>query len=590
MTSIKKLLFSITLASGVLATVAHAAENPQVASGQPAVQDADAGAPSMELPSGTVGSYLASQFARSEGDLSQAINYLKRAHKQTPANAEIVEQLQALLLLNGNVEEAIRLAESSPKTSRGNSLSTMLLALKHFKKEDFTQAHAVLGEVNAANSGQLWIPLFSAWIDIKRQAFAEPLKIDALKVDVTRSAALVYYHMALINARAGFIDVAAGNFKDMVANMKSPPPRVLGMLVKFYEANQKPQALKPIVDAIGGDRQEIMVSSDDVGSIFRPVDGLAEVLFTMGNVALAGGATHDAVIYLHLAHYLKPEFPMLLINLGDIYAELKQYEKSNALYGQIKNKTPLSIRAHLRIAANLDQMGKLQEAMQYLDRMDKANGGRYEYLVAKADLLRARRRFAEAIETYTEALKRLPSVREEHWPLLFSRGVSYERQGNWIASTADLEKALVLRPNQPDVLNYLGYSLLTRGERVEEARQMIEKAVKERPNDPQIVDSMGWALYLTQQYSDALPYLERALELLPSDPTINDHLGDVYWKLGRKTEARYQWERSLTYSPEENEVEVIRRKIESGLPPESSASVTKAPVIADGRSVDSSVQ
>ena len=179
--------------------------------------------------------------------------------------------------------------------------------------------------------------------------------------------------------------------------------------------------------------------------------------------------------------------------------------------------------------------------------------------------------------------------------IYFARGVSYERIDRWSLAEADLKRALKLSPDQPDVLNYLGYTWLTRGENLAEARAMIEKAVAQRPGDPQIIDSMGWALFLLKQYADSAAFLEKAVELLPGDPTINDHLGDAYWRLGRLTEARYQWERSLTYGPETAEADIIRKKLKDGMPsvplaPESIVRKPAPPVVAESNRSGAAVQ
>ncbi|MBY0406879.1 MAG: tetratricopeptide repeat protein, partial [Rickettsiales bacterium] len=166
------------------------------------------------------------------------------------------------------------------------------------------------------------------------------------------------------------------------------------------------------------------------------------------------------------------------------------------------------------------------------------------------------------------------------WPILFARGSCLERLGRWPEAEKDLQAALALKPDQPDILNYLGFAQLEHGEDLDEAREMIARAVAARPGDAQIIDSMGWVLYLQGEYEESLAYMEKAVELLPSDPTVNDHLGDVYWRLGRKTEAQFQWNRALSYAPEPKLVEAIQKKLKDGLPeaskPLSTASTAPA--------------
>src|SRR5690606_16124011 len=152
------------------------------------------------------------------------------------------------------------------------------------------------------------------------------------------------------------------------------------------------------------------------------------------------------------------------------------------------------------------------------------------------------------------------------WVLYYTRGIAHERTKDWPAAEADFRKALELRPDQPAVLNYLGYSYLERKENYDEALAMIEKAVAERPDDGAIVDSLGWALYRLGRYEEAVGHLEKAVELMPVDSVVNDHLGDIYWAVGRTREAEFQWKRALSFEPDtEEEATRIRRKLEVGL-------------------------
>ena len=183
------------------------------------------------------------------------------------------------------------------------------------------------------------------------------------------------------------------------------------------------------------------------------------------------------------------------------------------------------------------------------------------------DLLRGQKRFSEAADAYNEAIKRLKAAGlPARWTLYYSRGIAYERSGQWNLAEADLEHALELKPDQPLVLNYLGYSWIDRGEKLDRGLKMIEKAVALRPEDGYIVDSLGWAHYRLGDYPSAVEYLEKAVELVPEDPTINDHLGDAYWKSGRVTEARYQWRQALQFEPDKEDVKPIEAKLDRGLP------------------------
>ena len=190
---------------------------------------------------------------------------------------------------------------------------------------------------------------------------------------------------------------------------------------------------------------------------------------------------------------------------------------------------------------------------------------RPDSLIALGDLLRGEDRFAEAEAAYTRALQRVPAIDRRHWRLLYARGIAYERTKRWPQAEADLLKALELEPEQPFVLNYLGYSWVDQGLNLDRAKAMLHRAVELRPEDGFIVDSLGWAYFRLGEHDKAVTYLERAVELEPGDPVINDHLGDGYWRVGRMREARFQWQRALTFEPEPELATVIQDKLVNGL-------------------------
>ena len=139
-----------------------------------------------------------------------------------------------------------------------------------------------------------------------------------------------------------------------------------------------------------------------------------------------------------------------------------------------------------------------------------------------------------------------------------------------------MRKALEMQPEQPHVLNYLGYSWIDQGVNLDEGMKMIKRAVDQRPDDGYIVDSLGWAFYRIGNYDEAVKNLERAIDLKPEDPTINDHLGDAYWRVGRTLEAKFQWAHARDLKPEPDELPKITAKIDNGLPEDTNSSAASA--------------
>jgi len=264
---------------------------------------------------------------------------------------------------------------------------------------------------------------------------------------------------------------------------------------------------------------------------------------------------------------LRPHLAVAQLLLADLLTADDKPQQSLAILTAIPANSRYAWSAQLRVAANLESLGHIDEAVAQLQAMAAQHPDRASAEIQLGDLLRGQKRFVEAAGAYSEAARRLKAAGSPpHWALYYSRGIAYERSGQWSLAEADLEHALELKPDQPLVLNYLGYSWIDRGEKLKRGLKMIEKAVSLRPEDGYIVDSLGWAHYKLGDYAGAISYLEKALELVPDDPTINDHLGDAYWKSGRTLEARYQWRQALAFKPDKEDVKPIEAKLESGLP------------------------
>ena len=201
-----------------------------------------------------------------------------------------------------------------------------------------------------------------------------------------------------------------------------------------------------------------------------------------------------------------------------------------------------------------------------------------EVLDALGNIMRARKLYSQAVTYYDRALSLVGKPEKRHWVYFYARGTSYERLKNWPAAEADLEKALALYPEQPLVLNYLGYSWIDQGRNMKQGMALIEKAVALKPDDGYIVYSLGWAHFKQGNFKEAVRYLERAVELKPDDPVLNDHLGDALWRVGREREAKFQWDQALSLKPEADDVDKIKKKLEQGLSadtPKANAETTK---------------
>jgi tetratricopeptide (TPR) repeat protein len=308
-------------------------------------------------------------------------------------------------------------------------------------------------------------------------------------------------------------------------------------------------------------------------------EGAGEVLYGLGAAGVRQGDEIASIVYLRLALYLSPNHGLAVISLGDLYERIKQGESAIEVYASMPLNSPLRSTAELQIGLVLESLERKDEAQKHLETLVARDPSDPDALLALANLQRTRKLFAEAADTYSRALALSEKTGRADWTTYYFRGVSYERSKRWPQAEADFKKALELYPDQPLVLNYLGYSWVDQGINLDEAFRMLRKAVDLRPEDGYIVDSLGWAYYKLGKYEDAVRELERAIELKPADPVINDHLGDAYWKVGRRLEAQFQWNHARDLNPEPEDLPKILRKIEAGLdetPPKPAAEAAPA--------------
>jgi tetratricopeptide (TPR) repeat protein len=253
--------------------------------------------------------------------------------------------------------------------------------------------------------------------------------------------------------------------------------------------------------------------------------------------------------------------------IAGLYEQFQMVPKAIDVLNRIGPSSPLYWQARLRAAALEAQLDKFDEAVARLRKLVAEKPDRIDAALTLADLLRGKEKYADAVQAYDTAIGRIRNAEERHWPVFFGRGIVLERTKNWGKAEADMKRALQLSPEQPHVLNYLGYSWIDQGVNLDEGMKMLQRATELRPDDGAITDSVGWAFYRLGQYDKAVEWLERAAEQKSDDATIVEHLGDAYWHVGRRREARFQWERALNQKPDKDRIAVIKEKLANGLTP-----------------------
>src|SRR5262245_36935934 len=318
-----------------------------------------------------------------------------------------------------------------------------------------------------------------------------------------------------------------------------------------------------MADVNGGKRVAPIVDSAQSGA--------AEALYGLGAALGRRGGEDLGLIYLQLALYLAPSHPMALLSLADLYEGVKKAELAIKIYERVPAGSPMHRNAQIQRALDLDSLDRTEEAKTALVKLIEENPSDLEAVTALGNIQRGRKEFSECADAYSKGIDSITKSEKPNWVIYYFRGICFERSKQWAKAEIDMKTALDLFPDQPLVLNYLGYSWIDQGINLDEGMKMIQRAVEQRADDGYIVDSLGWAYYRIGNVEEAVKHLERAVELKPEDPTINDHLGDAYWKIGRVLEARFQWSHARDLSPEPDDLVKIEEKLKSGLPDAAAA-------------------
>jgi len=526
------------------------------------------------------GSYLAARHAGQMRDALAAAAYYRAALKRDPNNTELRDRAFLSLLVGGDVGEAVRFAEKIAQNDKGDRVAQLVLGVHYLVQKQYRAARRDLAQSVRGPITDLTATLLSAW----SQYGAGDAKGAVAQIDKLTGPD---WYAIFKELHAGLILDLAGNKKEAGKRFehayKLDPSalRVVEAYASWLSRNKSPKEAEAIFTTfesvlpkhplVVAEMEKLKQGQNLPPLVENPQAGAAEALYGLGASLGRRGGEDLGLVYLQLSLYLSPNHPLALLSLADLYESLKKPDLAISAYERVPANSPLRRNAAIQMAANLDSLDRADEAEKQLKTLIQEHPKDIEAIMALGNILRGHKKFAECAEAYSDAIDLIDRPEKANWVNFYFRGICYERSHQWPKAEADLKKALELFPEQPHVLNYLGYSWIDQGVHLDEGMSMIKRAVQQRPDDGYIVDSLGWAYFRTGNYEEAVKQLERAIELKPEDPTINDHLGDAYWRVGRTLEARFQWAHARDLKPDPEELPKIEAKLKDGLPDETSS-------------------
>lgn len=527
----------------------------------------------METPPPTLsGSFLAAQFAQDRSDWESASTYFSKILDSAPAESDIQRRLMALQMGSGHYDQAMAMAEKISKSdTKDKALANLLLSLSTFKAGKFDESLKIVANYKTDALGIAILPLLKTWAEAGQ---------GTTNIAELKDSPSLLYQAVLVAAYTKNKEALAQLAKSYdFTKTPTPVSRLEDIALIFAHFGETEEA-KSIYDALKSgvpertalyDTQIKNIESNTLPPLPKqlgsPQVGLSEAIFDMAQI-LSHGYQDSARLFAHMSLYLNADNAASYELLAQIASDNKLYTEATAYLSRIdtSNDPDRKIQIQRQIAQLQVSAGHPDEAIRILETIIDAKQN-VDAQIQIGDIYRSQDDFKNALKAYNKAYDFLGgTITAKYWDLSFARGMTNERLKNWDQAEKDLQTALLFEPDQPYVLNYLGYSWADQGINLDKAAEMIEKAVRLKPDDGAIVDSLGWIYFRMGQYDKAVATLEKAIQLAPTEPELNDHLGDAYWNVGRKSEAKFQWKRAASFTTDQALIAKIQTKIDNGLP------------------------
>lgn len=523
------------------------------------------------------GAYLAGRQAVYESDYRSAAKYYAQALRHDSKNEKLMESVLLARLALGEVVQALPIAQQIDASDRVNQPARMTVVanlVAEDKLDEFLNR-----DPQTEGIGPLVDGLMIAWAHMGQGAMTRAMEQFDRVSGQNGLREFALFHKALALASVGDFEGSEAVFTGEEAVSRFSRRAALARTEVLSQLDRNDDALQFLAEVFAAGSDPVIedyTARLQAGETlpFTHVrsarEGMAEVFYSVGAALNSEAAADYVLLYARIASFLRPDHIDAILLSAELLEGLNQFDLAVEAYRMVPPDSIDHHAAELGRAEVLRRAGKRDAAVEVLQNLAVQKPDLPGVHVALADLHRQQEDYASAVKSYDAAIELTAENSGANWFLHYARGISYERLKNWDGAEADFRRALELNPDQPQVLNYLGYSLVERQEKLDEALDMIERAVAARPDSGHIVDSLGWVLFRLGRYDEAVEHMERAVELMAVDPVVHDHLGDVYWAVGRAREAEFQWKRALSFiDPEDTDAEAdperIRRKIEIGL-------------------------
>ena len=521
-----------------------------------------------------IANYFSGSVSLNNNNNFQAVKYFNSTKNLKNTHENFNRNYIISLVLDGKVSKSVSELKATSEQKYSNFFNlNLILILEEIKRNNFDKAKAKLINLEKfEQDGKLEFVLYRT---IKRYTELF-LNKKTSKNDINELGNIGEITNAFEKCYLGEMDTEK-SFINLINSEDGDFSRYLFFYVNYLISNGKLELAKKHVQKVNFLNSNLITAQTkqwileenykDFSKIFSCKNHnhlIGEFLYLISNLYSSEGYYMESNFYLNLSHYMNPRFNFNLSLLLDNYLEINKIKEAKEIINKFKEKNESYYWYGLKQQANIisDKEGE-KKAFEFIkSKFNKINNPNIKLKYDLANFAKNSKLYEISIKYYSEILKELDNQSNLYAKILYRRGGSYERIGNYKKADDDLLNSLNINSNDPYVMNYLGYSWLERNINIKEAFILLEKANKKKKDDPYITDSIGWAYYLTGNFNKAEKFLRKAVLLMPDDPIVNDHYGDILWKLNRKIEARYFWKSVLKL--EETEAE-MRNKIKQKL-------------------------
>ena len=533
---------------------------------------ANAGVPATQPAlSGAFGHYLAGQFAMSQSDPGIAADELLKALAAQPGDQTLLRHAFIATVMSGR-PEAVQLARQLPN----NQMAQLVLGDHAARTGHWQEAEQRFRSLPQQGLMQLLKPLLVAWA--QQGAGHTQQALDTLQpytAQDQRFRGIFALHAGMIADLGGQVQQAAQLYHIAQQNAQDLNLRMTQILASWEARSGNRDLARHMLSRLGQDAPDLsiivpgLIATDGQRSVQSATDGIAEAYLGLAGSLPVQDMGSYGTLLLRLALNMRPDFTAARLVGAEFLAGQNHDAAALRMLASIPDSDPLAPLVELRRASLNEHLGHTGQAMDTLHKLAAAYPDNPIPLIVQGDILRGDKQYRSAITAYSHAIALIGQPGQHDWGVFYSRGIAYDQAHEWPKAEADFLHALHLSPDQPAVLNYLGYSWADRDTKLVQARAMIQKALQRDPNSGAITDSLGWVMLRQGDDKEAVKMLQRAVELDPEDSTINGHLGDAYWAVGRKLEAQYQWRRALTLNPTPSDAASLTAKLQRHQPKET---------------------